>query len=208
MTFAACSDTTDLVTTDSSQLLGAQCTYDDFRATADACFATYETCATASGADVEACLDALHACLPPPPRPPGGPGPGHGDGGCDHDGDRPPPPDGFGPPPDGGRPPPPGGDGQHRPPPPLPPPEEVQACRDALDACLVATPSETETCRDTAHACVRDAFAAAFQARCEEAATRCAEPGAPADKCADITARCAQGVDGLPPEEAATTCTQ
>jgi hypothetical protein len=206
LTLAACNSDTELVATESDALLGAQCTFEDFRAQADACFATFEACASADGADIEPCHAALRGCLPPPPRPPPPPGGDHAcDGGHDHP-PPPPPPEGADggrpPPPPGGAPPPPPPGGGHRPP-PLPDPAAVHACRDAFVACLNATPTDTEGCRANERTCIGAAFEAAFLARCDEAATRCANPDAPADTCAEIAARCAEGVQG-PPEGA--TC--
>jgi hypothetical protein len=86
----------------------------------------------------------------------------------------------------------------NRPPPPLPDPAAIQACRDTLDACLTAAPEDPAGCREAERGCVGEAFRAAFEARCEEAALKCAEPNAPADRCGEIAVRCAEGVDGLP----------
>ena len=227
LAIAGCAGTETLVAAESDALLGAQCTYDGFKAAADACFTAFDACANAEGADVEVCKADLKACLPPPPE------------GKKPWGDKPPPPPGDhvcdgghpeGPPPiagadtskpelggpEGNRPPPPPGglntDGTHPPdgkpgdgpgrPPPLPEKAAIEACRAAFDACLSQTPVDSAACRDAEKACIGAAFEAAFAARCEEAATRCANPDAPADKCAEITARCAEGVHG-PPEGAA-----
>ena len=67
------------------------------------------------------------------------------------------------------------------------------ACRDALTACLAADPTDV-TCRETERTCVRDAFRAAFDAACADATETCAN--IPADACAALTARCAEGIDG------------
>ena len=264
LALSACGTDSLVAAQQEESLLGAQCTFTDQRAQAEACFDTYDACVQAAGADVQACRNALHQCLPPPPpRPAGGPmGPG-GDGshdgppppppGCGDGTQRPPPPpplpdgglppptpecgdgtqppppppplpdgglpspppgcgDGTQPPPpppplpDGGLPPPPpggqcgpGGQGHRGPPPPLPAPAVIQACRDALSACVQANPGGEATCVQTERQCERDAFAAAFQAACADAAIRCAQPDAPADICARITDRCAQGIDALPP---------
>lgn len=205
--FAACnaSSTTSVAET-AAALETVQSDFCSFRAQADACRATFDACIAVAGADQAACETALHDCLPPPPpRPAGG---GHG-GGCegmgpDDGGVRPPPPLR----PDGGQPPPggPRGPGGHEgrggpggpggaggPPPPQPEPAAVQACRDALTACLAATPGDA-ACLETERTCVRDAFRAAFEAACADATAICTT--LPADACARLTARCAEGVDG------------
>jgi hypothetical protein len=194
-TFAACGlSRTETVAQTADSLEAAQCDLGALEAAADACRTTYDTCRAVEGADVTACRQALHDCLPPPPerRQRGE----HGDGGeCLRDGDeghRPPPPhDADGGRPEGGGRPGPRGEGGGRG--PHPDPAAVQACRDALDACLTAN-SEDTTCRETERACVRAAFDAAFQAACEDATVRCAnDTSAP---CTRILARCAEGVGG------------
>lgn len=177
-------------------LEAAQSDFCAFRAQADACRADFDACVLAAGADTEACRAGLHACLPPPPRPPREGG--HCEGG--DGGPRPPRP----PPPDGGvlPPPPPhhGGPGRPgRPGPrgPRPEPAAIEACRTALAACLAATPGDV-TCLETERTCIRDAFRAAFDAACADAANGCVNlpADAPADACTRLQQRCAEGVDG------------
>lgn len=197
--FAACGvDTAVSVEETAAALETVQADFCAFRAQADACRATFDACVAGAGADVEACRTALHDCLPPPPaRPPregGGRCEGMGDGGV-----RPPPPllpDGGVGHPEG-----PGGPGGHRGPGghggrgpgPQPEPAAVQACRDALTACLAATPGDA-TCIETERSCVRDAFRAAFEAACADATAICATISDEA--CTRLTQRCAEGVDG------------
>lgn len=190
--FAACGvDSLTSVAETEAALETAQADFCAFRAQADACRQTFDACLAAESADVEACRTALHDCLPPPPPRPeregGGRCDGMGDGGV-----RPPPP----PRPDGGLPPPPhqGGRGGHRGPPLVQPdPAVVQACRDALTACLAATPGDA-TCQETERSCVRDAFRAAFEAACADTTASCA--ALPSDACTRLTQRCNEGVDG------------
>ena len=133
---AACGGTTTGTTstesssTNAQALAAAQESYATFRAQAEQCRATFESCVTAQNDDRKACADALHACLPAHPPPP----PACADGGapppprdCDGDGDGgrmpPPPPSGSAPPPpppSGSAPPPPPPDGDAAPPPPPP----------------------------------------------------------------------------------------
>lgn len=227
---AACAGSDSLTTaltatTTDALLQTAQCSKEGFDAAAQACFDAFDTCKAAANADLEACRTTLHACLPPPPqRPQGLPGEGgggncgpggrggHGDGGVgdgdgdhhgggDHGGRGPggpggPPPGG----PDGGVRPEGGGRGNR----PLPENAEVQACHDALATCLAATGADEAACRATEHDCVHAAFAAAFQAECDAAATTCASSSS-AD-CARVTARCAQGIDGPRGADGGTAC--
>ena len=128
---AACGATADTsastASTQEQALTEAQSSYSDAKLAGEACFATFEACKTAADADLAACKDALHACLPKEPGPgphcggphgKGGPGGEHQGGGpkdCDGgrpgppppatSGDAPPPaPAGGPPPPDGPRP--------------------------------------------------------------------------------------------------------
>lgn len=209
---AACNGS-DTLSSQAEALTAAQCTYQGFHAAAQACFETFNSCQSASGAVLADCRSELEACLPPPPP---GSHPGHrlGDGSCQGpDGERPPPM------PDGGLPPPPLPDGGLPPPPPPPPPgghrgppplaidsAALSACRDGLSACLAADATALESCHTAEHACVRDAFRAQFQARCEEGLARCAVGNADAEACARITARCAEGIDGRPPNADGGSC--
>lgn len=187
---AGCSASTTDTASLASALEVAQADFCTDRAAASACRETYDTCVTAAGADAtatQACVDALHACLPPPPHARGG-GDGcvgmegdgggprgehhHGDGGVDgHHGGR-----------GGGHE---GGRG------PQPDAAAVQACRDAEQACLTADPADT-TCVDTERQCVRAAFAAAFEAACTDAQAACTD--ASTEGCTEILARCAAGI--------------
>lgn len=119
----ACGDSTTTtdsstiaVTSDEAQALaGAQDSYASQKAEIDACFATFDTCKAADGADAAACKTALDACLPdtpPPPRECGGRD-GHGGGGAGGRGDG----DGTRPAPSGSA----SGSGSAAPPPPPPP---------------------------------------------------------------------------------------
>ncbi len=65
-----------------------------------------------------------------------------------------------------------------------------------------------KTCFDAARACVKDAFAAAFTAACADAKTRCDAGEIPADKCAEITARCAAGPTPPPGAPGAPDCSK
>lgn len=193
-TFAGCDVEALTSVTDTTEALEtAQTDFCAFRAQADACRQAFDACVAVEGADVEACRVTLHGCLPPPPERRergGGHCEGMGDGGV-----RPPRPEGgeghpFGPPPGGPRP---GGRGGHGGPGPHPEPAAVQACRDALTACLAADPADT-TCVETERTCVREAFRAAFDAACADATATCAT--LPAEACTRLTERCAQGIDG------------
>lgn len=190
----ACSSgtsTTDSTSEQQQALTEAAASAEDAKVTADACFAAFESCKTADGADLAACKATLKECLPAeahpgphcgPPRgkgkgSPHGPngdcdggagerdgGPAHehpapdGDDDGDADGGRP-----KGGPGGGGH----GGGGGKEPgfckKVPLPSSPEVQACRDALDACITAG-SDHKTCFDAEHACVKAAFDAAAAA--------------------------------------------
>jgi len=221
--FAACGvDLTTSVAETATALETAQTDFCAFRARADACRQDFEGCVAAAGADREACRATLHDCLPPPPprpegmgghcegmddggvrppRPPGGPGEPSGPGGP---GEPPRPPGGPGEPPR-----PPGGPGEpHGPGGPGEPhgpggPDEprgprpefavIQHCRDVLTTCLAASPGDA-TCIEAERACERDAFRAAFEAVCTDAAARCAAE--PNDECIRLTRRCAEGIDG------------
>ena len=205
--FAACNaSTTTSVAETAAALETVQSNFCEFRAQAEACRAAFDACLAVAGADEAACRTTLHDCLPPPPPRPEGMGGGRCEGmGPGGGGVRPPPPllpDGGLPPPppggphQGGRGP--GGPGGPHPggaggPPPQPEPAAVQACRDALTACLAATPGDA-TCLETERTCVRDAFRAAFEAACADATTACAS--LPAEACTRLTQRCAEGVDG------------
>ena len=190
-------DTSTNVSSTAAALEVAQCDFGSFDAAAAACRTTFEACIAVDGADVAACRTALHECLPPPPD-----RAGHmdGDGGsCRGHGDA----DGGmrGPPPGGGmggpRGPRPDGDGGVRGPHqgrgPHPDPAAIQACREALNACVAADATDT-TCETTESSCVRAAFDAAFQAACDEATVRCANDTS--EPCTRILARCAAGVGG------------
>lgn len=217
----ACSGSSDSAsgTTTSAALESAQCSIKGFGRETDACVATYETCAAATGADEQACRTALVACLPT-----GEPG-DHGDrGACDGGAGKEPGPrpddDGDGV--DGGSRGPGGPGGPGGPPPgdrdgdhgrgghggpgrgPHPDPAAMKACHDSLAACLGGTDPVT-TCLDNAKSCVKSAFDAAFQAACADAATRCAST-TPPDDCDRILQRCAQGVQPPPDANPAVTC--
>lgn len=214
--FAACSGTTSSSNTEdvSSALSSAQCSNKDFEAAQEDCF-------TKATADGSATADELAACLPPPKGGKGGPGGPPGQGGPgghgDCDGGPPPPPSGSAPPPppSGSAPPPgghgPDGDGDHGGGPggghhgPHPDPAALEACHDALASCVGAG-TDAKTCFDAARTCMKDAFKAAFDAACADAKTKCDAGEIPADKCTEITARCAAGPapkDGAP---GAPTC--
>lgn len=170
----------------------AQTDYCTVQAAAEQCRADYDACVLAAGADTEACRQALRACLPMPPDRRGGGDGGHcmhGDGGA-----RPPRP----PPGDGGVPPeghPGGRHGGGRM--PHPDPAALDACRTALADCLAASPGDA-TCLATEKTCIRDAFRAAFDAACADAAAGCTNlpANAPAEACTRLQQRCAEGVDG------------
>ena len=222
---AACagSDTTTTTSEAAAALDTAQCTYQSDHAVADACFQAFQACITATGADEAACRATLNACLPPPPpgRGPHGPPPPDFDGGLrpppppppDFDGGLPPPPpggphggggcDGMGPPPGGEGPRGPGGPGGPGGGGPLvqPDPLAVQACHDALDACLAATPGDA-SCFQAEHDCMHAAFDAAFQALCSSITC---DPATDAD-CARLVQRCTEGVGGRPDAFDGGTC--
>jgi hypothetical protein len=196
---AACGDSTQLVDTATadSALQTTQCNYGG----ASACFDTFNSCIAAANADLTACNDALHACLPPPPARPDGGMPGGcrgGHGGFDSDGDG---RGGFGGPggappplPDGGLPPPPPGD-HHGGPPPIDS-AAASACHDALNTCLAGDPTDPRTCFDAERQCVQDALRADFQAQCTAALAACT--GVTSDACTRITQRCNDGVGAMP----------
>lgn len=195
---SACSNSTTDTASLASALQVAQTDYCADRAAGDACRQTYDACVTTAAGDAtatQACVDALHACLPPPPH-----AGREGDGclgGMDDGGVRP----GRGGP---------GGDGDHGPGErgpsahrgagPQPDQAVVQACHDAEQACLTAAPADP-TCVETERQCVHDAFAAAFAAACADAQTTCTDASTP--ECADILARCAAGI-GAPPGDGGT----
>ncbi len=201
LTAAACGSESSSTTTaeTTAALETAQCDLGTFEEAAAACRATYDACIAVEGADVDACRSALHDCLPPPPD-----HRGHGDmdEGCrppdDFDGGLPPPRDGRDDPPppprdaDGGFSGGPRGDHGH---PPIVQPDAaaIQACRDALDACLAADATDV-TCRQTEHDCVRAAFEAAFQAACDTATTDCADDTS--TECTQLLRVCSEGVAG------------
>lgn len=220
---AACagSDTTTTTSEAAAALDTAQCSFQSDHAAADACFQAFQACVTAAGADEAACRATLAACLPPPPpgRGPHGPPPDF-DGGLrpppppppppGFDGGLPPPPpggphgggcDGMGPPPGGEGPRGPGGPGGGGGPLVQPDPVAVQACHDALDACLAASPGDA-SCFQTEHDCMHAAFDAAFQALC--ASITC-DPATDVD-CARLVQRCTEGVGGRPGAFDGGTC--
>lgn len=188
---------------ETSALVTAQCDAQGNRAAVESCFAAFETCKSAEGADLAACKTTLDSCLPErlPRR---GPPPGHdADGGCrggEGHGHRGPPPgvEGLrGPPPgglDGG----PGRGGRGRGEgrgggrgPVRPDDAAVQACQASVQSCVDAG-TDAQTCRESARGCFHDALAAAFEGRCQELSAACAAtPGA---DCSQITQRCAEGL--------------
>jgi hypothetical protein len=209
LAIAACSGGTATSQT-SEALSAAQCTFLANREAADACRDAFTTCVAQPSADVAACLATLELCLPPPP-----------DAGVGHHGGHhgPPPLDGgFGPPPvgegpgmgpdcqhDGGQPPPPHGRGGHPgegPGPMHPDAAAITACRDALQACLAATPTSV-SCLETQRTCERAAFVAPFAAACAGAPS-CTVTSDPA--CAELQERCSEGVDGRPGAFDGGTC--
>jgi hypothetical protein len=199
----ACSagTTTDTGAT-AEALTEATASADDAKATADACFATFEACTKADGADVDACRATLKTCLPadahPGPHcgPPRGKGKGnpHGPNGgaCDKDGgaDRPegpPPPDGSArpegpPPPDGSArpagPPPP--DGSARPEGPPPPDGEGGGGKGGhggepgfCKKVPLPPPAEVIACRDALDTCVAGTTDDAAKKACLETHHAC-----------------------------------
>jgi hypothetical protein len=157
-------------------LTTAQCDLGTASSRTQGCTDDYSACLAADGADTAACIATLESCLEPRHRenPPG-------EGMCSgHDGGR---PEGAG---HDGR-------GGHRGRGPHPDAAALQACRDALDACLVATPTDL-TCIDTSRACVRAAFDAAFTAACADASANCT--GDASEPCTRLLERCAAGVGG------------
>jgi hypothetical protein len=78
----------------------------------------------------------------------------------------------------------------------------VQACHDALNTCLAATPGDV-ACFETERTCIHDAFAAAFAAVCATASS-CDAATDPA--CAHLQQRCTEGVDGRPGAFDGGTC--
>lgn len=216
---AGCAGSDTTTTSEAAAALdSAQCTYQSGRAAADACFQAFQACMAVEGADEAACRDTLNACLPPPPpgRGPHGPPPGDLDGGRppppDFDGgEPPPPPDGMhggggcdgladgGMPPGGGHRGGPGGPGGG--PRVEPDAAAVQACHDALDACLAASPGDA-SCFQTEHDCMHAAFDAAFQALCDSITC---DPATDTD-CARLVQRCTEGVAGRPESFDGGTC--
>ncbi len=176
------------VTNTTAALTTAQCTYQANRATAEGCFATFQTCSSGEGADVAACRTALKACLPPPPAPMGhGEGCQNMDGGMRGEGHRHIGHEGLG-----------GAAGGLV----TVDAAAIAACHDALTTCLGANPAD-ETCFGAARTCVHAAFDAAFTAACATTATTCA---ATDPECARLQHRCDEGVDGNPTSFDGGTC--
>ena len=120
------------VTADEGQALrGAQESYASQKVENDTCFAAFDTCKSAAGADLAACRTALQSCLPDTPPPP------PRCGGRDGQGGPPPRPRG-----DGGPvpPPPPSESGSGDRPPPPPPPASGSADGPPAPAALGAPP--------------------------------------------------------------------
>jgi hypothetical protein len=174
------------------EIAEAEAEWSALEADNEACFEGFRMCREGLPRGSEAartCREELRACLPDRPghpgrlRPDGGAGPrghhGRGEGpvriGRPHRGDG-----GAGPGPRHGR----------RP--------ELAACREALHTCLEADTAR-DVCVGEARACVRKALSEAFEAICADARARCAEAGAPVEKCARIEARCAAGFPGAMP---------
>jgi hypothetical protein len=204
---AACNGTDASLTASSAAaaLTTAQCNYQSFKTAAQACFDTFDACQAAAGSSLDDCRAALKACLPAPPE---GSHPGHGgrgDGDCAGGGRGEPRSA------DGGRPAPGregGGPGAHRGPPPGFPIDSaaITACRDQLAACLSVTGADQKACFEADRACAREAFGAAFGAKCDQAAAACALPEADAAACARVAKRCDQGVDAAPEAVDGGTC--
>ncbi len=214
--FAACgTDTAVDVASEASALTAAQCDSQISNVAVDGCFDAFRACKTATGAVEADCRATLDTCLPAgiPRRPPRGE---RGDGGCskgrggdDERGGAGPLGGLFGGRPDEadgrrggpkGRGKPAGGHGGQRGP-VGPADAAVQACRSSAQSCVQAGTDES-TCRDAARSCVRDAFAAAFEARCAELTSACA--ATVGQDCSELTQRCAEGLPQGPPAE---TCT-
>src|SRR5438270_7071458 len=77
---AASNDNTTDVATSVAALTSAQCTYQGFNTSAATCFANFDACSNATGANIDDCRATLRGCMPPPPD--GGPSGSHGGGGC------------------------------------------------------------------------------------------------------------------------------
>lgn len=148
---------------------------------ANACFDTFRSCKEVTGADVQACRDALKACLPAEaPEPtqcapangqhtdkPAGDDAAAGAPGDDHDGGH-----GHGcerPPVDGGK---------------------VKTCGASAGASL-AQGTSVDTAKATHADCMGKAFGDLLTKICDRASSECADSKAPADMCARISEKCA-----------------
>jgi hypothetical protein len=81
----------------------------------------------------------------------------------------------------------------------------LEACHDALRACL-ENGGDPAACFELGHSCIRDAFQAAFQARCNEVTAKCSNGEIPADMCVAVVERCTQGVAPPPDAPAQPQC--
>jgi len=214
--FAGCTSSESTTATDttaaaSSALQSAQCDFQSFKASVDACFAAFESCKSGADAgatvDEAACKATLESCLPPAPS-----GKGHGGKKGPHDPndtddigeDHAPPPPG-----DGGLPPkrgdgdndrgghPKGGSSGSKGDHPAPDAAAIQACHDTLSACLAADGADKNTCMDAEDKCVREAFRSPFKAKCDEATPACADDST-SEACSNVKRCCKDGVDGPP----------
>ncbi|HET9956096.1 MAG TPA: hypothetical protein VFQ61_16430 [Polyangiaceae bacterium] len=169
------------VASDEAALSAAQGSLASAKEQAKACFDTFRSCREASGANVQACRDALKACLPAEaPKPPhcgapsgqrgdksGGDDAAAGSSGDEHEGghgracDRPPV--------DGGK---------------------VKACG-ARAGTAVDQGTSVDSAKATHADCMNKAFGDVFKKICERASSACADSKAPADVCARITEECA-----------------
>jgi hypothetical protein len=216
LVFAACGSeaaggSTDATTLE-AELTAATESAGSAGSVASACFETFKGCASAAGADVASCKSELKACLPDAPPAPscGGMSSSESDGGVARDdGDAAEPKRGrsggrmgdhmagmfgdggvltHGSRGDGGF----DGDGHHD------RAERGPRCRaphledGALGKCReTAAASSDAAAAQTAHArCVAHAFADRIGELCTKAETLCAEPTAPSDVCARVTAAC------------------
>jgi hypothetical protein len=169
------------VASEEAALSAAQDSLATAKEQAKACFDTFRSCKEVTGADVQACRDALKACLPAeapePPRcatangqhtdKPAGDDAAAGALGDDHDGghdygcDRPPVDRG-----------------------------KVKTCGASAGTSL-AQGASVDTAKATHADCMGKAFGDLFAKICDRASSECADPKAPADVCARISEKCA-----------------
>jgi hypothetical protein len=69
----------------------------------------------------------------------------------------------------------------------------LKACRSGIEACLAAG-TAADVCVDAAKKCATDAFSGLFASQCQKGLATCNGAGAPAEVCAQVTQLCNEGL--------------